>query len=81
MKVKIWRQKAADREEWASVVKESKAVRGPYSQAISKYVSFRIIHNIPVPCLTFVVTGQYIRMMQSTKLFFITKAIHIFGKL
>jgi hypothetical protein len=40
---------AVDREEWATVVKETKAVRGPYSQAVSKYVSFRIIHNIPVP--------------------------------
>jgi hypothetical protein len=49
MKVKIWRQKAVDREEWASVVKEAKAVRGPRSQGVSKYVSFRIIHNIPVP--------------------------------
>jgi hypothetical protein len=38
-----------DREEWATIVKEAKAVRGPYSQAVSKYVSFRIIHNIPVP--------------------------------
>jgi hypothetical protein len=49
MKVKIRRHKAADREEWAFVVKEAKAVRGPYSQAVSKYVSFRVIHNIPVP--------------------------------
>jgi hypothetical protein len=32
MKLKIWRQKAGDREEWASVVQEAKAVRGPYSQ-------------------------------------------------
>ena len=29
MKVKRWRQKAMDREEWASVIKEAKAVRGP----------------------------------------------------
>jgi len=55
MKVKIWRKKAVDREEWASVVKEAKAVRGPCSQGVSKYVSCRIIHthththNIPVP--------------------------------
>jgi len=35
MKVKRWRQKAADREEWASVIKEAKAVRGPYSRAVS----------------------------------------------
>jgi len=29
IKVKRWRQKAVDREEWASVIKEAKAVRGP----------------------------------------------------
>jgi len=29
MKFKRWRQKAVDREEWASVIKEAKAVRGP----------------------------------------------------
>jgi hypothetical protein len=29
MKVKRWQKKAVDREERASVIKESKAVRGP----------------------------------------------------
>jgi hypothetical protein len=29
LKVKIWRPKAVDREEWVSVIKEAKAVRGP----------------------------------------------------
>jgi hypothetical protein len=29
MKVKRWRQKAVDREEWASVIKEAQALRGP----------------------------------------------------
>jgi hypothetical protein len=29
MNVKRWRQKAVDREEWASVSKEAKAARGP----------------------------------------------------
>jgi hypothetical protein len=29
MKVKRWRQKAVDREEWASTNKEAKALRGP----------------------------------------------------
>jgi hypothetical protein len=29
MKVKRWRQKAADREEWASVIKEAKALGRP----------------------------------------------------
>jgi hypothetical protein len=28
MKFEIWRQKAVDREEWASVIKGAKAVRG-----------------------------------------------------
>ena len=35
MKVKRWRQKAVDREEWASVSKETKALRGPYGQGVS----------------------------------------------
>ena len=29
VKVKRWRQKAVDREEWASVIKESSALRRP----------------------------------------------------
>jgi hypothetical protein len=29
MKVKRWRQKAVDSEEWASVIKEAKDLRGP----------------------------------------------------
>jgi len=29
MQVKRWRQKAVDREEWASVIMEAKAHRGP----------------------------------------------------
>jgi hypothetical protein len=29
MKFKRWRQKAIDKEEWASVIKGAKAVRGP----------------------------------------------------
>jgi hypothetical protein len=36
MNVKRWRQKTVDREERASVIKEAKAVRGPYSQTVSK---------------------------------------------
>jgi hypothetical protein len=36
MKVTRWRYKAVDRDEWASVIKEAKAVRGPYSQGVSK---------------------------------------------
>jgi hypothetical protein len=29
MKVKRWREKAVDREEWASIIKEAKALREP----------------------------------------------------
>jgi hypothetical protein len=29
MMVKRWRQKAVDREEWVSIIKEAKAIRGP----------------------------------------------------
>jgi hypothetical protein len=29
LKVKRWQQKAVDREEWVSIVKEAEAVRGP----------------------------------------------------
>jgi uncharacterized protein YwgA len=32
----------ADREEWASVIKERKALRGPYSQEVSKSVSNKV---------------------------------------
>ena len=39
MKVKRWRQKAVDREEWAFVIKETEAVRGPCSQGVSEWVS------------------------------------------
>jgi hypothetical protein len=35
MKVKRLQQKAVDREEWASVIKQAKAVRGPWGQAVS----------------------------------------------
>jgi hypothetical protein len=35
-KIKIWRKKAVDREEWASVLMEAKALRSPYSQEVSK---------------------------------------------
>lgn len=33
---KRWRKKAVDGEEWDSVIKEAKAPKGPYSQAVSK---------------------------------------------
>jgi len=35
MKVKRWRQKAVDRDEWASVIKEAKNVREPYSEGVT----------------------------------------------
>ena len=39
MKVKRWRQKAVDREEWEFVIKEAKAMREPYSRGVSKHVA------------------------------------------
>jgi hypothetical protein len=38
MKVKRLGQKAVDRKEWASVIKEAKALGGQYSQRVSKCV-------------------------------------------
>jgi hypothetical protein len=35
MKVKRWRQKTVDREEWVPVMKGSKALTGVYSQGVS----------------------------------------------
>jgi len=37
MKVKRWWQKAVEREEWVSMIKEAEAHRRPYSQGVSKY--------------------------------------------
>ena len=36
MKLKVWRQRAVDRGEWASVIVETKALREPQSQEVSK---------------------------------------------
>jgi hypothetical protein len=36
MKVKRWRQKVIDREEWAPTITEVKALRGQLSQGVSK---------------------------------------------
>jgi hypothetical protein len=36
MKVKRWQQKARNRAQWASVIKDAKAVTGTYSQGVSK---------------------------------------------
>ena len=36
MKVKRWRHKTVDREEWASVIKEAKVVRGIKSRGVLK---------------------------------------------
>jgi len=38
MKFKRWRQKAVDREEWASEIKDAKALREPKTQGVSRYV-------------------------------------------
>jgi hypothetical protein len=39
MKVKRWRQNAVEREEWASVIREANALRGPQSKEVSEKVS------------------------------------------
>jgi hypothetical protein len=36
-KVKRWRQEAVDRVEWASIIREAKALSGSWSQGVSKY--------------------------------------------
>jgi hypothetical protein len=36
MKVKRWRQKAVEREEWASVINEVKAFKRPKIQGVNK---------------------------------------------
>jgi len=51
MKVTRWRQGAVDREEWASVIKEADALKGPQSQgvSVSAYVSkYHIKRNISI---------------------------------
>jgi len=35
LKVKGWRQKAVNREEWVSVIQQAKALRGPQSKGVS----------------------------------------------
>jgi hypothetical protein len=39
-KVKRWRQKTVAREEWASVIKEAKVLREPYSQRVAVHYSY-----------------------------------------
>jgi hypothetical protein len=56
MTVKRWRQQAVYREEWASVIKQAKALRGPYSQGITNspcnytmlyiYIFFTYLHRL-----------------------------------
>jgi hypothetical protein len=38
-KVKRWRERAVKREEWASVIKKAKDLRGPYNQGVSQSAS------------------------------------------
>ena len=45
VKVKRRQQKTLDREEWASVIKESKALRGPQSQGVSIRAMGRELSN------------------------------------
>jgi len=39
LNVKRWHQKAVNRAERAFIIKEAKAVRGPYSQAVNNWIS------------------------------------------
>lgn len=48
MKVKRWRLKAVDREEWAPVMKEAKALRQPWSQGVSMYASRKQLFSVSV---------------------------------
>jgi PAS domain-containing protein len=57
MKFKRWRHKTVDREEGASLIKEGKTVRGPYSKGVSKnnFVFYTvhcniIIQHLPTKC-------------------------------
>ena len=45
IKVKRWREKTADREEWVSVIKEAKGLRELYSQRPSKKVGLQTLFN------------------------------------
>jgi len=53
MKVKGWQQLAVYREEWASVIKEAKALRGPYSQGISNILRNYTISYIYIYIFTY----------------------------
>jgi hypothetical protein len=58
-KVKRWRQKAVDKEEWASVIKEAKAVRGPYRRGVSSSKGPSDIVDIEITCCAHTHCGQY----------------------
>jgi hypothetical protein len=47
MVVKRWRQKTVDSEEWASIIKEAKAVRGPLLKGTFGYCRYR--ENMLIP--------------------------------
>jgi len=50
LKVKGWRQKAVDREEWVSVIQQAKALRGPQSQGVSNiYIPSTLMMNYYTP--------------------------------
>jgi len=42
IKVKNWHQKPVDREEWASVIKGAKALRGSWIQGVSRQETFQM---------------------------------------
>jgi hypothetical protein len=49
-KVKRWRRKAVDREEWASIIKEAKAVRGPTTRGVISWRAPSGIVDIEKTC-------------------------------
>jgi hypothetical protein len=53
VKVKIWRQKSVDREEWASVIKGASALRRPQSQGVNIRIRLSNTSKINACWLTF----------------------------
>ena len=58
-KVMRWQQKAVDREEWASLIKEANALRGPYRRGVSSLRAPSDIVDIERACCTHTHGGQY----------------------
>jgi hypothetical protein len=57
-KVKRWRQKAVDREEWPSIIKEAKTLRGLYRRVSSSRAPSDII-DVERTCCAHTRRGEY----------------------